>query len=62
MSKDVKIRVLKVIKEQFKEYEIFQLDKITEETTLSNDLGMDSLDAVEILMKCEQEFNLTITD
>jgi acyl carrier protein len=37
-------------------------DEITEDSNLQNDLGMDSLDAVELIMNFEQEFNIAIPD
>jgi acyl carrier protein len=37
-------------------------NEITEDTNLQNDLGMDSLDAVELIMNFEQEFNIAIRD
>lgn len=36
--------------------------KISLETDLQNDLGADSLDAVELIMAIEEEFNITIPD
>ncbi|MFA7289201.1 MAG: acyl carrier protein [Melioribacteraceae bacterium] len=36
--------------------------EILPQSSLSADLGMDSLDAVEILMDMEREFNISITD
>jgi acyl carrier protein len=38
------------------------MDEINEEAHINNDLGADSLDAVEMIMKCESEFNLRIED
>ena len=38
------------------------LDQITEETDIINDLGADSLDIVELMMSLENEFGLLITD
>jgi acyl carrier protein len=35
---------------------------ITEDLHINNDLGADSLDAVEIIMNCEAEFQITIPD
>jgi len=35
---------------------------ITEDTDLAADLGADSLDAVEIIMSLEEEFDLQIND
>lgn len=37
-------------------------DVITLETRLSEDLGADSLDAVELIMALEDEFNVQISD
>lgn len=37
-------------------------DEIKLETHLQNDLGADSLDAVELIMTIEEEFNLSIPD
>lgn len=37
-------------------------EKISNDAHLSNDLGMDSLDAVELMMNCEREFNIRISD
>ena len=36
--------------------------KVTEESSLKDDLGADSLDAVEIIMDIEDEFNIQIDD
>lgn len=37
-------------------------DEITMETRLAEDLGADSLDAVELIMAIEDEFEISITD
>jgi acyl carrier protein len=42
--------------------EIDDVESITMDTSLMNDLDADSLDAVEIMMELEDEFNLTIPD
>lgn len=36
--------------------------KVTEKTSLENDADLDSLDFVEIIMRCEKEFNISIPD
>ena len=36
--------------------------KITLESSLSEDLGADSLDAVELIMALEDEFGVTVSD
>lgn len=37
-------------------------DKITLESSFSDDLGADSLDIVEIIMALEEQFEIEITD
>ncbi len=37
-------------------------DAVTPEATLEDDLGADSLDAVELNMALEEEFEITIAD
>ena len=51
-----KLRDLLVSKFDFKE------DQITEETKLSTDLGLNSIELAELIMACEDEFGITIED
>ncbi len=37
-------------------------NKITQDANLRDDLGADSLDAVEVIMALEDEFSITIDD
>ena len=37
-------------------------DKVTMDADLEKDLGADSLDAVEVIMALEEEFDMSITD
>lgn len=37
-------------------------EDITKESDLVDDLGIDSLEKVEVVMAIEREFNVTITD
>lgn len=37
-------------------------EKITMDSRLAEDLGADSLDAVELIMALEDEFNVTVDD
>ncbi len=39
-----------------------ELKSLTPETNFVNDLGCDSLDAVELVMDFEEEFNIDIPD
>ncbi len=52
-------RVRDIIAEQL---DIDEVEEITEETSLMGDLEADSLDAVEIMMALEDEFEITIPD
>lgn len=38
------------------------ISDVTPEATISNDLGADSLDSVELCMNLEQEFQIVIDD
>ncbi len=40
----------------------FDLEDITDEANLVDNLGMDSLDAIEIIMAFEEMFNISIPD
>ena len=40
----------------------FDLEDVVDEAELYNDLGMDSLDAIEIIMEFEEMFNIFIPD
>lgn len=55
---DVLTRVLEVVKN----FEKVDAAKVSPESNFVNDLGLDSLDVVEIVMALEQEFVLDIPD
>jgi acyl carrier protein len=57
-DQDVATRVKKLIAEKFSISE----DTIDLSSSLQNDLGADSLDAVELVMSIEEEFDLEIPD
>ena len=40
----------------------FDVEEMNEQSSLFNDLGLDSLDAVELIMKCEKKYNIKISD
>ncbi|GJE87604.1 acyl carrier protein [Phanerochaete sordida] len=51
-------RILDVLKG----FEKVKSDKLTATATFSEDLGLDSLDAVEVVMAVEEEFQIEIPD
>jgi len=51
-------RVMNVIKK----FGSIDADKVTKEAHFTNDLGLDSLDTVELLMTIEDEFDIEIPD
>ena len=51
-------KVKAILSEQFDVEE----DTITTETTISEDLGADSLDVVDLLMSIEDEFEIEVPD
>ena len=55
---DVLARVMEVVKN----FEKVDATKVTPESHFINDLGLDSLDVVEVVMALEQEFILDIPD
>jgi NADH dehydrogenase (ubiquinone) 1 alpha/beta subcomplex 1 len=55
---EVTSRVIEVIKK----HEKVQPDKVSERSHLEKDLGLDSLDAAEIVNEVEQEFSIEIPD
>jgi len=57
-----KVDVLTRVTEVVKNFEKVDASKVTPESHFINDLGLDSLDVVEIVMALEQEFVLDIPD
>jgi acyl carrier protein len=51
-------KVKKILCEQFE----IEEDKITEDTSLIDDLGADSLDLVDLVMSFEDEFGVEMPD
>ena len=51
-------KVKKLLAEQLN----INVEKITENSKVIDDLGADSLDVVEMLMTLEDEFNITVSD
>ena len=56
MTKDVEPSILKLIAEQF------GLGKVHPEDRLIEDLQGDALDAIELVMRLEEQFNVQISD
>jgi len=54
----IESRILNVIKG----FEKVDPTKVTTTSSFSNDLGLDSLDAVEVVMAVEEEFGIEIPD
>ena len=50
--------IKKIIAEQLD----IAVDKVNSEHNVMDDLGADSLDTVEIIMKIEEEYDITIPD
>ncbi|WFD27959.1 mitochondrial acyl carrier protein [Malassezia nana] len=50
------------INEVLKSFEKVDAAKLTPTASFMNDLGLDSLDAVEVVMAIEEEFNIEIPD
>ena len=55
---EVEQQVKEIIAEKFQ----VVLEKVTNEAMLEADLGADSLDQVDLMMKLEDQFNLNISD
>jgi acyl carrier protein len=55
---DIETRVLKVCKE----FDKITADKLTLDSHFINDLGLDSLDHVEVIMGIEDEFGFEVPD
>lgn len=57
-KQEIEKRVLEIITEK---YCIIPED-VTPEKRLSEDLGLDSLDGIELIMEFEKEFDISISD
>jgi len=58
VTEEVKVKIKEIIADKLGA----DIEDVQEETSLSNDLGMDSLDAVELVMEFEKEFDISISD
>ncbi|MCD6238155.1 MAG: acyl carrier protein [Thermotogae bacterium] len=57
-EKDVSMRLKEVVAEHLN----LPVEEVKDDSRFVEDLGADSLDTVELLMKLEQEFDLQIPD
>lgn len=55
-------KIEEIIKESLNKKGVSQLDAISESTNLTKDLGLDSLDGVELIMDLEERFNIQFPD
>ncbi|EIM21955.1 hypothetical protein E3Q22_01445 [Wallemia mellicola] len=55
---DIQQRIFDVLKS----FDKVKADNLTESASFTNDLGLDSLDAVEVVMAIEEEFAIEIPD
>ncbi len=54
--------ILEKLKTMVKAQLDLDVDNVTEKSDIKNDLGLDSLDIVEILMSVEEEWGIVIDD
>ena len=54
--------ILEKLKAMVKAQLDLDVDNVTEKSDIKNDLGLDSLDIVEILMSVEEEWGIVIDD
>ncbi|KAJ1664487.1 mitochondrial acyl carrier protein [Coemansia sp. RSA 1813] len=55
---DIESRILNLLRD----FDKVNQDKLTEVADFNKDLGLDSLDTVEVVMAIEEEFSVEITD
>ncbi len=58
MSTNIFNRVVKTISENLE----VELEKVLPESRITDDLGADSLDTVELIMALEEEFGIEVAD
>jgi acyl carrier protein len=57
-----KEEIFEKVKFSFEDYIGLDEDLIVNEANLKDDLGLDSLDVVELIMEYEKEFNISVPD
>ena len=58
VTEELKVKIKEIIADKLGA----DIEDVQDETNLSDDLGMDSLDAVELIMEFEKEFDISISD
>ncbi|HEY4786355.1 MAG TPA: acyl carrier protein [Bacteroidales bacterium] len=58
VKSDIELRIIAIIVDKLGVDE----SEVTRKASFTNDLGADSLDAVELIMEIEKEFNIGIPD
>ena len=58
MSNDLDNKILKIVSKKLR----VELEKVTPEKSLIDDLGADSLDVIEVIMALEYDFGILIVD
>ena len=57
-----KTKIREKVMEMVHEYPGVEAKAVTDESKFSEDLGLDSLDHVELVMEMEEEFHVEVTD
>jgi len=61
-KKEIKIMIFEKVKEIIVDELGVEASEVTLEANLNDDLGADSLDAVELIMALEDEFEIKVSD
>ena len=62
MTNDINIELFEKIKKMVSKELNVEESKVTLDTNFVDDLGADSLDAIELIMTVENEFDISISD
>lgn len=62
MTNDINVELFEKIKKMVSKELNVEESKVTLDTNFIDDLGADSLDAIELIMTVENEFDISISD